>query len=75
MASSFCAPTPTGDGALRAGHAFLKIHAMGLLTFGFNVTLDGCVDHTQGIVDDELHDYWTQLMDHVAGRPMFGQDE
>lgn len=31
--------------------------AMGLLTFGLNVTLDGCIDHTQGIADDELHDY------------------
>jgi hypothetical protein len=29
---------------------------MGLLTFGLNVTLDGCIDHTHGIVDDELHD-------------------
>ena len=28
---------------------------MGLLTFGLNVTLDGCIDHTQGIADDELH--------------------
>src|SRR5678815_1945989 len=36
---------------------------MGLLTFGLNVTLDGCIDHTQGIVDDELHDHWTELMD------------
>jgi len=36
---------------------------MGLLTFGLNVTLDGCIDHTQGIVDDELHDFWTDLMD------------
>ena len=36
---------------------------MGLLTFGLNVTLDGCIDHAQGIADDELHDYWTQLMD------------
>jgi hypothetical protein len=25
---------------------------MGLLVFGLNVTLDGCIDHTQGIVDD-----------------------
>ena len=29
---------------------------MGLLTFSFNVTLDGCVDHREGIVpDEELH--------------------
>jgi dihydrofolate reductase len=36
---------------------------MGLLTFGINVTLDGCCDHTVGVVDDELHDYFTNLMD------------
>jgi hypothetical protein len=28
---------------------------MGLLTFSINVTLDGCVDHQEGIVDDETH--------------------
>ena len=46
---------------------------MGLLTFGLNVTLDGCIDHTQGIVDDELHDYWTQLMDQ-SGAMLFGRN-
>jgi hypothetical protein len=46
---------------------------MGLLTFGLNVTLDGCIDHTQGIVDDELHDYWTQLMDR-SGAMLFGRN-
>lgn len=45
---------------------------MGLLTFGLNVTLDGCIDHTQGIVDDELHDHWTQLMDQ-SGAMLFGR--
>jgi hypothetical protein len=25
---------------------------MGLLTFSINVTLDGCVDHEEGIADD-----------------------
>jgi hypothetical protein len=25
---------------------------MGLLTFSINVTLDGCVDHQEGIADD-----------------------
>jgi dihydrofolate reductase len=38
---------------------------MGLLTFGINVTLDGCCDHAAGIADDELHDYFTGLMDGV----------
>lgn len=45
---------------------------MGLLTFGLNVTLDGCIDHTQGIVDDQLHDYFTQLMDQ-SGAMLFGR--
>lgn len=39
---------------------------MGLLTFAINVTLDGCCDHTAGIVDDELHDYFTGLMDDAS---------
>ncbi|WP_002621691.1 dihydrofolate reductase family protein [Cystobacter fuscus] len=39
---------------------------MGVLTFALNVTLDGCYDHREGIADDELHDYFTQLMDAVG---------
>lgn len=46
---------------------------MGLLSFGLNVTLDGCIDHTQGIADDELHDYWTQRMDE-SGAMHFGRN-
>jgi dihydrofolate reductase len=45
---------------------------MGLLTFGLNVTLDGCCDHRVGIADDELHDYFTQLMD-AAGAMLWGR--
>ncbi|MBI2392262.1 MAG: dihydrofolate reductase family protein [Deltaproteobacteria bacterium] len=45
---------------------------MGLLTFALNVTLDGCVDHREGIADDELHDYYTELMD-AAGAMLFGR--
>ena len=45
---------------------------MGLLTFAINVTLDGCCDHREGIADDELHDYFTQLMDE-AGAMLFGR--
>ena len=30
---------------------------MGLLAFSYNVTLDGCVDHREGIADDESHDF------------------
>ena len=40
--------------------------AMGLLTFGINVTLDGCIDHQEGVVDDETHAFFTSLMDAAA---------
>lgn len=45
---------------------------MGLLTFGMNVTLDGCCDHREGIADDDLHDHFTQLMD-AAGAMLWGR--
>ena len=32
------------------------------LIFGINLTLDGCCDHTKGIADAELHEYYTQLL-------------
>lgn len=40
---------------------------MGLLTFGINVTLDGCCDHRAGVPDDQLFRYWTRLMDESGG--------
>src|SRR5689334_9669704 len=45
---------------------------MGILTFGINVTLDGCCDPEAGIADDELHDYFTQLMDE-SGAMLWGR--
>jgi dihydrofolate reductase len=36
---------------------------MGLLVFAINITLDGCVDHREGIADDETHAFFTRLMD------------
>lgn len=36
---------------------------MGLLTFSINLTLDGCVDHQEGIADEETHAFFTRLMD------------
>lgn len=45
---------------------------MGLLTFGINVTLDGCVDHQEGIADDETHAYFTRLMDE-GGAMLWGR--
>jgi dihydrofolate reductase len=46
--------------------------AMGRLTFGLNVTLDGCVDHREGIADDETHDFFTRLMDD-SGAMLWGR--
>jgi dihydrofolate reductase len=45
---------------------------MGTLTFSFNVTLDGCVDHREGIADAETHAYFTRLMDE-AGAMLWGR--
>jgi dihydrofolate reductase len=45
---------------------------MGLLTFALNVTLDGCYDHREMIADDELHDYFTQLIGG-AGAMLYGR--
>src|SRR5215467_1946798 len=33
--------------------------------FAINVTLDGCCDHTKMIADEEIHEYFTQLMRDV----------
>ncbi len=32
------------------------------LIFGINLTLDGCCDHTKGNGNDEVHEYFAQLM-------------
>lgn len=40
---------------------------MGLLTFGINVTLDGCCDHGAAAPDDAVFRYWTRLMDGAGG--------
>lgn len=45
---------------------------MGLLTFSLNVTLDGCIDHREGVVDDETHTFFTRLMDE-AGAMLWGR--
>ncbi|WP_242671086.1 dihydrofolate reductase family protein [Hylemonella gracilis] len=45
---------------------------MGLLTFSLNLTLDGCVDHQEGIADDETHAFFTQLMDE-GGAMLWGR--
>jgi len=45
---------------------------MGLLTFALNVTLDGCVDHQEGIADEETHAFYTDLMD-AHGAMLWGR--
>ena len=45
---------------------------MGLLTFSINVTLDGCIDHLEGIADDETHAFFTRLMDQ-GGAMLWGR--
>jgi hypothetical protein len=42
------------------------------LTFSINVTLDGCVDHQEGIADDETHAFFTRLLDE-AGAMLWGR--
>ncbi|MFI5841362.1 dihydrofolate reductase family protein [Catenuloplanes sp. NPDC051500] len=45
---------------------------MGKLIFSINVTLDGCVDHQEGIADDETHALFTRLMDE-SGAMLWGR--
>ena len=35
------------------------------LIFAINITLDGCCDHTKMIADEEIHEYFTHLMQDV----------
>jgi dihydrofolate reductase len=45
---------------------------VGLLTFSINVTLDGCVDHQEGVADEETHAFFTRLMDE-SGAMLWGR--
>jgi dihydrofolate reductase len=45
---------------------------MGLLTFSINVTIDGCVDHQEGIADDETHAFFTRLL-RESGAMLWGR--
>ena len=40
--------------------------------FAINITLDGCVDHTKGIADEETHEYFTQLL-RESGLLVYGR--
>jgi len=48
---------------------------MRTVTFGINISLDGCCDHTRFEPNEELHDYFTKMMDDVDliffGRVMY----
>jgi dihydrofolate reductase len=45
---------------------------MGILTFSINLTLDGCIDHREGIADEETHAFFTRLMDE-SGAMLWGR--
>lgn len=45
---------------------------MGLLTFSINLTLDGCIDHEEGIANDETHAFFTRLLDE-CGAMLWGR--
>jgi dihydrofolate reductase len=45
---------------------------VGLLTFCLNVTLDGCIDHREGVADEETHAFFTRLMDE-SGAMLWGR--
>ncbi|MET0636933.1 MAG: dihydrofolate reductase family protein [Chitinophagaceae bacterium] len=46
------------------------------LIYAINLTLDGCCDHTKGIADAEIHDFYTKLLlasdTFVYGRKTYG---
>ena len=66
---------PLGGSAAYDGNAAvgaLDSPAMGLLTFSLNLTLDGCIDHQEGIADDETHAFFTRLMDE-GGAMLWGR--
>jgi dihydrofolate reductase len=48
------------------------VDTIGHLTYSNNVTLDGCVDHQEGIADDETHAFFTRLMDE-CGAMLWGR--
>jgi dihydrofolate reductase len=40
--------------------------------FGINITLDGCCDHTTQFADEEVHEYWTDIL-REAGLLVYGR--
>jgi dihydrofolate reductase len=35
------------------------------LIYGINLTIDGCCEHTKGIAGEDIHEYFTELMQDV----------
>jgi dihydrofolate reductase len=48
-----------------ADHAAQSEAKMRNVIFAINITVDGCCDHTKMIGDEEIHEYFTQLMRDV----------
>jgi dihydrofolate reductase len=46
-------------------HAAQSEAKMRNVIFAINITLDGCCDHTKMIADEEIHEYFSQLMRDV----------
>src|SRR6516162_1322639 len=44
------------------GNSKPRVSQMRNLTFAINFTLDGCCDHTKTMADEELLDYYAQLV-------------
>lgn len=53
-------------------HQPANILQMRKVIAAFNMTLDGICDHTTGIADDELHEHYSELIDH-AGVILYGR--
>jgi dihydrofolate reductase len=49
-----------------------RIDSVRKLILAINISLDGYADHTVGIADDELHDFFSGLLDET-GIELFGR--
>ncbi len=65
--SIFSGATTIGSSAqgLKALDQVRGDNQMRNIIFAINTTLDGCVDHTKGVADDETHEYFTDLLREV----------
>src|SRR5271165_1085341 len=56
---------PTGQTNARMTFEFNPRRKMRNVIYAINITLDGCCDHTKMIADEEIHEYFTDLMRDV----------